>query len=952
MKRITSSLALLALSLALGAQQRVDEEYTKKIREYTTEPFFLTELVDYLPAGNGVPTPRDVLGYVIGTPRILTYTADINRYMRALDAASPRVLVETMGRSEEGREMILVVISDEDNIRNLSRYKQINARLTDPRTLKDEQEAESLIQQVIPIYYTTGGLHSPETGSPEMLMELAYRLATDEKPFFQAIRKNCIVLITPVLETDGRDRYVDTYLYRVKNPDKPPIPLIYWGHYVAHDNNRDGIALSLALSQNLMRKWLEYKPQVMHDLHESATYLYISTGTGPYNAWLDPITVEEWHLMAYHEINELTRRGVPGVWTHDFYDGWAPHYLFYAANGHNAIGRFYETFGGFGADTGIRPGTGATTRTWFRPNPAFPQVWWSFRNNINLQQSALLLGLYFVATNKERFMRNYYLKCKRAVQKPYNEGPSAYIFPADEPRKAQQAHLLQLLQRQGVEIHQLNEEVRLGDQTFPKGSYVVRMDQPYSRMADMLLDTQYYSPNDPRPYDDTGWTLGPLFNVKTIRITDNGILKQPMTLIPGLIQPSGELRGPDEGEAIVIKPNGDFALAQLRYRMPEAEIYVTEEPFNIGERMFPRGTILISLSSSINGRAPSRKWASILSELGLTGDVLAKKPSVKMRPLRAARIAILHTWQNTQDEGWFRLAFDKLGIPYTYISVHEIRDNPNLREKYDVIVFPPTRGTPQSIVNGIPKSGEPIPWKPLSGFPHLGGPDTTDNIRGGIELIGMVHLQKFLERGGLLICVGSTCEVPITYGLVSGVSVAQTQNLVVVGSVLKALAATEDSPVLFGYDPTLGVYFSRGPVFRLGGGGGGRGFGAGAQASQGRPSGRGSLTDPDIPQGRPLYRPGTRPELEALRSPSTPSQDSASRPQVILRFAEAQDLLVSGLLTGAEELAGTPAVVLCPVGEGNVLLFAINPFWRMETHGSFMLLFNAVMNFDRLRATE
>jgi hypothetical protein len=383
--------------------------------------------------------------------------------------------------------------------------------------------------------------------------------------------------------------------------------------------------------------------------------------------------------------------------------------------------------------------------------------------------------------------------------------------------------------------------------------------------------------------------------------------------------------------------------------MPEAEIYVTEEPFNIGERMFPRGTILISLSSTNNGRAASRKWASILSELGLTGDVLAKKPSVKMRPLRAARIAILHTWQNTQDEGWFRLAFDKLGIPYTYISVHEIRENPNLREKYDVIVFPPTRGTPQSIVNGIPKSGEPIPWKPLPGFPHLGGPDTTDNIQGGIELIGMVHLQKFLEKGGLLICVGNTCEVPITYGLVRDISVAQTQNLVVVGSVLKALAATEDSPVLFGYDPTLGVYFSRGPVFRLGSGGGGRGFGAGAQASQGRPSGRGSLTDPDIPQGRPPYRPGARPELEALRSPASPSQDSASRPQVILRFAEAQDLLVSGLLTGAEELAGTPAVVLCPVGEGNVLLFAINPFWRMETHGSFMLLFNAAMNFDRLR---
>ncbi|MEM4407388.1 MAG: hypothetical protein QXI19_01450, partial [Candidatus Caldarchaeum sp.] len=273
---------------------------------------------------------------------------------------------------------------------------------------------------------------------------------------------------------------------------------------------------------------------------------------------------------------------------------------------------------------------------------------------------------------------------------------------------------------------------------------------------------------------------------------------------------------------------------------------------------------------------------------------------------------------------------------------------PNLREKYDVIIFPPTRGTPQSIVNGIAKSGEPIPWKPLPGFPHLGGPDTTDNIRGGIELVGMVHLQKFLENGGLLICVGNTCEVPISYGLVSGLSVAQTQNLVVIGSVLKA-TVTSESPVLFGYDQDLGVYFSRGPVFHIGAGG--RGPGGGAQRPADRTSGRGSRNDPDIPQGRPPYRPGERPELEIYRQERTP-QEAVPRPNVLLRFAGSQDLLISGLLAGAEELAGAPAVVLCPVGEGNVLLFAINPMWRMETHGSFMLLFNSAMNFDHLRPNE
>ena len=158
-------------------------------------------------------------------------------------------------------------------------------------------------------------------------------------------------MITPTLEVDGRDRMVDLYNYRKANPDKNAPPLIYWGKYVAHDNNRDGLGMALALTRNMMKTFLEYHPQVLHDLHESVPFLYTSTGTGPYNAWLDPITIDEWQLLAYHEVEEMTKRGVPGVWTHGFYDGWAPNYMFYVANGHNSIGRFYETFGNNGADT-------------------------------------------------------------------------------------------------------------------------------------------------------------------------------------------------------------------------------------------------------------------------------------------------------------------------------------------------------------------------------------------------------------------------------------------------------------------------------------------------------------------------------------------------------------------------------------------------------------------------
>ncbi|MEK6283100.1 MAG: M14 family zinc carboxypeptidase, partial [Acidobacteriota bacterium] len=523
-----------------------DNDYTKKIKEYTTETYFMTELVDHLPMSSKVPSPDKVLGYIVGTPNKLTYTKDLHRYYRELAKTSPRVRVfNAPERSEEGKEQLLVAVGDENLIAKLDHYKGITAKLADPRRI-NEQEASALIGEGKVFYWASGSIHSPETGSPEMLMELAYRLAVEESPFIQAIRKNVIVLITPTLEVDGRDKMVDVYNYRKANPGKNAPGLIFWGKYVAHDNNRDGLGMALALTRNQMKTFLEYHPAILHDLHESVPFLYTSTGTGPYNAWLDPITIGEWQLLAYHEVDEMTKRGVPGVWTHGFYDGWAPNYMFYVANGHNSIGRFYETFGNNGADTIDRTIGEQSRRDWFRPNPPQPRVKWSLRNNVNLQQSAILLAMNFVANNKDRFLQNFYIKSKRSVAKAMNEGPFAYVIPADQSRLVEAADMVNLLRLMGIEVHKADKEITTKDQRFPAGSYVVRMDQPYSRMADMMLDTQYYNVSDPRPYDDTGWTVGALRNVKTVRVadkSDQNILKAPMTLLTTDASVTGKISG-------------------------------------------------------------------------------------------------------------------------------------------------------------------------------------------------------------------------------------------------------------------------------------------------------------------------------------------------------------------------------------------------------------------------
>jgi Zinc carboxypeptidase len=935
----------------------LDTAYGAKIAEYTTEKYFMTELVDHLPLSDKVPSPQKVLGYAVGTPNKLTYTKDLYRYYRELAAASPRVRIfMAPEKSEEGREQMLVLVSDEANLARLDRYKEITAKLADPRKLT-ETEAQALVAEGKPFYWASGSIHSPETGSPEMLMEMAYRLAVEDSPFIEDIRKNMIVMITPALEVDGRDRMVDLYNYRKANPGKPAPSLLYWGKYVAHDNNRDGLGLALALTRNQMRTFLEYHPTVLHDLHESVPYLYTMTGTGPYNAWLDPLAIDEFQLLAYHEIEEMTKRGVPGVWTHGFYDGWAPNYMLYIATGHNSIGRFYETFGNGGADTRERTlGANQTSRVWYRPNPPFPRVNWSMRNNVNMQQSAILFAMNFVSKEKERFLNNFYLKSKRSIAKASNEGPAAYIIPGDTPRPVEAADMVNLMRMQGIEVHRATKEFTVKDQKYAPGSYIVRMDQPYSRMADMLLDTQYYNVSDPAPYDDTGWTMGPMRNVKTVRVVDKSVLDVPATLLTADAKVTGQLTSPASAVAYVINHNTDNTLATLRFRLKEVKMSAAEDSFKVGEQQFNSGSFILKKDG--NPQDLRARLETAVTELGLKAVGVDKLPEVKTHELAVPRIAIVHTWTNTQNEGWYRIEFDRLQIPYAYISDHVIRNTPNLREKFDVVIFPPVGGSAQTIVNGMPRRGEPIPWKASTVTPNFGNsPDQTDDMRGGMTVTGVANLQKFIEDGGLFITIAGVSQIPIDYGITSGVSIQPADKLQARGSIYNANFSDRKSPIAYGYDAGLPIYFSQSPLFQIAAGGGG-GFGGGGGGAQGgaggasRASGRGGVSDPDVIQAMPQPRPAdpaNRPDPDAEQRESPFFTPPQLRPRVVLRFvSDEKNLLISGMLAGANELANRPAVVDVPVGRGHVVMFATNPMWRHQTQGEFFLLFNAALNFDNL----
>ena len=960
MRTVLPCTLALALVLASGsalaypapqkaaAPQKIDADYTAKIKEFTQDPRVITELVDHLPASDKVPSPLKVLGRIPGTPDELTYYKDIQRYMETLDKASDRVTLFKIGKSEEGRDMIVVAIADEATIKTLDKYKKILADLTDPRKLSEAQ-ARPLIAAGKPIYWATGNLHSGETGSAEMEMELAYRLAVEESPFIQNIRHNVIVFLTPVLEVDGREKVVDNWYYQKKT--SKTMPLVYWGQYVAHDNNRDGLGVGLKLTENVLRTYLDWHPTVLHDLHESVSYLYSSTGAGPYNVALDPLQTDEWWLLSKYEVAEMTKRGVPGVWTGGFYDGWTPNYLFFIANTHNSIGRFYETQTYGPRNQDLRLPAASTSREWYRPNPPLPQIKWGPRNNVNIQQSALLLAMSFVAKNKEMFLENYYLKNKRAIDKGKSETPYAWVIPAGQRRRGEAASLVNLLRLEGVEVHTANAPFAAGTTQVAAGDYIVRMDQPFSNLVAMYLDTQFFAPGNPNPYDDTGWSLPLLRNVKAQKLDDKAVLGQPMTLLTADAPVRGMIAG--TGSVVIVDHNGDTALAPFRFANKDVKMLAAEEAFEAGGQKFGPGAFIIP-------NADRAKIEASIKEFGLSAVAVSAAPGVKSHELVTPRIGYVHSWTNTQNEGWVRMAFDKLKIPYSYFGDVKLRE-PNLRQKFDVIVFPHVGGTPQSQVNGYPMTAEPVAYKKSELTPNLGVQDSSDDIRGGMGFEGLVNLMKFVQEGGLLITEGSTSTIFPAYNLLPGITVEEPQGLFARGVVMKSVFADRKSPIAYGYDAdALPVYFNSGPVLNVGASPAGFGGGRGGPQIPGVGQ---NLTPNAIPQtlatldgpvAQPATGQGGRGGEAAGGSGGGrggPVAVGEARPRVIVRFpTDPNDMLLSGGLVGQQALTGRALVVDAPLGKGHVVMFANRPYWRWQTHGSFNLGFNAILNWDHLDA--
>jgi Zinc carboxypeptidase len=923
-------LALLQLLLLPAAAAPLDTGSDKpepgsieEIAKATTESRFLSPWVSYLPQSDTVPSPRQYWHRIPGAPGELVNTKQAFGYLRALAQASPRVKLIPIGRSEEGRDILMVAIADETAIQHLDQLKTISAKLADPR-LTDAAALPQLLHDGRPFYYLNVGPHSDETGETEAMLELAYRLAVSEQPMIQRIRANTVVLINPISNPDGRDKQVEWfYRYLKGKTDRNTLPRQaspYWSKYAFVDINRDGHQLTHETTKAIHRMFYDWHPVVVHDLHEEVPILMTWNGTGPYNPNIDPITYTEFLALSFHEVEALTGMGMPGVSTWNFGEGFTHVYSESVAMNHNAIGRGYETMGNSSAETMQRTvDPEYTTRQWYRvmPAPSTPFLW-SARDNVNYNETAVLAALDQVATHARDYLANFAQKSANSYHAGLAHPPYAFLIDPNQGDPKRVRDLVSRLQSLQIEVQRAVKPFTLKEGSYPQGTYVVRLDQPYRNYAVDLLTPQAYPKDGGEPYDDISWSLPVHYHLSVVASEDPAIAQVALQSVESAQDNLGGVRG--NGTIFVLRDSGQESLLEARFKLAKQRVSIAEQAFTLDGIEYPPGSWIIESDGQ-----QRESLARLGAALGLTFSATQVKPQVKQHDAPVPRIGVWVPWADTDSIGWVRYSLDQRGIPYTYVRDEDIRLG-QLNSKFDLILYGNVDLELAEQIHGIPAKWSPMPYKKTAQTPSHGIPAASDDITGGIGWEGLAQLQRFIDHGGLFVTLGSGSILALESGLVRGVrrdsgGVPRSS----VGGGAAAAAASQDAttrtpgahvrvrfvqpnhPIAYGYSPHTYVFRQNYPLYET-----------------------------------PRYW------LRAAYCVSCLDGPFDNRGVVLQWGDDTAPFLVSGQVWGESNLIGRPAIFDLPSGQGHVVVFNFNPLHRDLNRGDQRLLWNTLINWKTI----
>ncbi len=841
-------------------------------------------------AQSQVTPPEKFFGHQLGADRKLARWDRIVEYFRTLEKQSGRMNVVDMGPSTMGQPFLLAFISSPANLAKLEHYRQMNAKLSDPRGVP-ETEIRKIVADGKAVIVQSMSLHATEVGGSQMAPELAYDLIARDDPETRRILDNVIFLMVPSFNPDGQVMVTDWYRKYVGTEyEGSSLPWLYH-KYVGHDNNRDAFQTNMIESQYmakiLFREWI---PQAYIDHHHMGSYgarLYVPPYAEPVRPSADPLVWREMSWYGGHIAYKEEEQSKPGIVNAAIYSGWGHFGFHWITPFHNIAGMLTESASArLATPLYIHPdqlrgdtrGLPAYEEQTTFPNP-WPGGWWRLRDIVEQQKISAWAALDLAARNRETVLWNAYLKAKRQTERGAKGNPAAYVIPASQHDPLTALKLVQKLLTQGIEVQQSKGEFRSGGMIFGAGSFVVPMAQPKMGVARWLLGRTFYPDNtytrdrenNPiRPYDMSTDTMAEFMGV-AVEPVEHAVDADLVKVAE--IAAAGSIAKGAAGFVLDGRQNDSFRAVNV---LLDKNVAVRRAAEDSPDGRVKAGDFLVA-------SVPEPALADAAKASGV--DFAPLRTDVKQaHEITRARIGMYQRYGGgNMDEGWTRFLLEQWGFAYTSLSDKDVKAG-GLESRFDIVVLPAdsvaamTGERPEGAVAGRGGSGG-------------GEQNIPPEYRSGFGREGVDALKAFVQKGGTLLTFGEAGALPIDrFGLPLRNVVAgrKTTEFWCPGSTLRVTFNTRN-PLAFGM-PTQGLVT----------------FLAGSQVYEIAPTERNEQVE------------------------------------VIATYAD-RDILQSGWLLGGPIIAKKAAMVSVAHGAGRVVLAGFRPQHRAQTHGTFKLVFNALL---------
>ncbi len=891
--------------------------------------------------GMSLPSPESVLGFAPGADfKLATYEDAVN-YFRKLDAASDRLTLVQAGRTSSGRPWYFALISSPANLAGIERYREIAQRLAHPEGLTDE-EARGLARQGRAFVHIDGGLHSTEVAGGQHAIQLAYDLVSRaDDPAIKPILDNVVLMLWPSLNPDGQTIVANWYRGNVGTSYETAPMVELYQRYVGHDNNRDAYMLNMIESREVTRTWREWEPQIIYVQHQSSpfpTRIWLPPFAEPIAPRVPALMSRTVNMIGMAIARSLEERGQVGA-THmgTGFDAWYPGYIDYLPMLRNIDAFWTETaLYRYATPHFYTMGDFPPQYRDLRSESLYPSPWrggwWRLRDAVDYMRTASMSVLEFAWKYKEALLYDRYLAGREQIRKYEQNAPFAYLVPQQQRDRVAPVEMLRRLAFNGVKVYQLASPAMLDATSWPAGTWVVPLAQPFGELARQLLEPQVYPdlrdfPEGPpeQPYDAAGWTLPYQMDVHVVEAR-TPLTPEFKTAMKALgVRPIEVRLKPDAtADTVRLKPDttADATADTVRLKPDTtadtdatADGDATTEgdaaPFDsvpgIGFDSDPVAAAIVPPPGELTGRgaaialdpaqnntfrAVNAAWkagASVHRDPARRRYIVSGAPPALVEgwvkslalaaersspsgyELKRPRIAVYHPWTANIDEGWTRWLLERYGFEFALLHNQEAQAGA-LHDKYDVVIL--ADGRPGSLLDGHPKGSVPPQYE------------------GGLGPAGVHALDEFVRRGGTLVCLNNASSFAIQQlqlPVRNVVADLKRQQFFASGSILE-VTTTTTHPVMMGMPERAAVFFDDSPVFAV---------------------------------------------------------QEGFKGDVLARYAAQGSPLMSGYLLGEKFLQGQAAALDVRLDAGHVILIGFRPQWRGQPFGTFRVLFNAALSGDR-----